>query len=89
MQPCEKVDICKWASEKCKEPLAYNPETDRSIPARRWIDCHGWKDTLGLKFNEFIGGYHLEKCPVCGCDLIEYLKRKVMGSEVKRRCENE
>jgi len=77
MQPCEKVDICKWASEKCREPLAYNPETDRSIPARRWIDCHGWKDTLGLKFNEFIGGYHLEKCPNCGFDLIGYLKRKV------------
>ena len=56
-QPCEKAldGSCKYATKKCFEAVPYQPDMDRSIPARRWIDCWGWAATLKMHFDERSG----------------------------------
>lgn len=74
-QPCEKANICHNATRKCHEPIPYEPDM-LTIPARRWMYCHGWKSTLGLVFVKDLGFHMLPTCPCCNADLIEHLKRK-------------
>ena len=56
-QPCEKAldGSCKYATKKCFEAVPYRPDIDRSIPARRWIDCWGWAATLKMHFDKRSG----------------------------------
>lgn len=83
--PCEKaVDgTCKYATKKCFEAVPYQPDIDRSIPARRWIDCWGYKASMGLKFIKGLGIYHLPKCPCCGADLVKILKEKLKKNSIE------
>jgi hypothetical protein len=71
-QPCEKAinGECRFASPNCYKAPPYDPESWRTIPGRRWMDCYGWKRTMGLVFSSKIGGYVLEKCPLCGVRLV-------------------
>lgn len=55
--PCEKRFSCDYATAKCFEAVPYNPETWRTIPARRWIDCYGWKKTLKMFLDKKSGSY--------------------------------
>lgn len=54
-QPCEKASICIWATEACRKPVTYNPDTDNAIPARRWMNCAGWPVTLKMHFDKVSG----------------------------------
>lgn len=78
-QSCEKAveGTCKYITENCLKQLPYDPQYMRSTPARRWVDCYGWKATLGLEFISELGIYMLPKCPACGANLIEALKEKL------------
>lgn len=67
---CDRCAVCHWVREKCRQGL--NPQdfgqnsyvdkwwekTDlRSAPSRRWIDCAGWKMTLGMVFDKESGSW--------------------------------
>ena len=56
-QPCEKAldGSCKYATKKCFEAVPYQPDMDRSIPARRWIDCSAWPMSLHMFFDKKSG----------------------------------
>jgi len=54
---CDKIHGCHHVSEACRKPLEYDPKTMRAIPARRWIDCAGWKLTLGMVFDKKSGSW--------------------------------
>jgi len=56
-QRCEKINECLYVNEACRKPLEYDPETMRAIPARRWIDCAGFKMTLGMVFDKKSGSW--------------------------------
>jgi len=63
--PCDRADKCHYASQKCREPFPDYPLdwTDweatplRTAPNRRWIDCTGWKLTLGMVYNPHSGSW--------------------------------
>jgi hypothetical protein len=71
-QPCEKAvnGECRYASPNCYKAPPYDPKYWRTIPARRWMDCYGWKKTIGFVFSKKLGCYIPEKCPVCGVRLV-------------------
>lgn len=73
---CEKASVCPDASERCKQPIPYDPNM-RCIPARRYLDCFSWKNLLGMEFLKDLGVYHLQFCPFCGRNLEEELKRNL------------
>jgi len=79
-QPCEMHKFCPSASEACHQPVPYTSEM-RAIPARRWIDCWGYKKMLNLDFIQELGIYHLKECPTCGQDLIKILKKNLENSK--------
>ena len=55
--PCEKAldGSCKYATKKCFEAVPYQPDMDRSLPARRWIDCSAWPMSLHMFFDKKSG----------------------------------
>jgi hypothetical protein len=55
--PCEKANQCDYATDKCRKPIPYEPDTMRAIPGRRWIDCAGWKLTLNMTFDKRSGSW--------------------------------
>lgn len=63
---CDKIHECNYVSEACRKPLKYEPDTMRAIPARRWIDCAGWKLTLGMILDKKSGSWvYPTKLPDC------------------------
>ena len=83
--PCEKARECRYASPQCFKPVSYNPQTDSAIPARRWINCWGYKASLGLEFIKELGIYHLPKCPCCGADLVKILKENLKKNSIESK----
>ena len=63
--PCDRVYVCKFATQKCKEPLSDYPlDFDDwestplpAAPSRRWTMCAGWKLTLGMVFDKESGSW--------------------------------
>lgn len=55
--PCEKADVCKYATRKCREAIPYLPDEMLCLPARRWTLCCGWSLNLGMVFDEKSGNY--------------------------------
>jgi len=54
---CGKINDCQYVTEACRKQLTYDPKTMRALPERRWIDCAGWKLTLGMVFDKESGSW--------------------------------
>ena len=87
--PCDRIYICKYASEKCKKPLDYPLDWKdwestplRAAPNRRWIDCSGWKMTLGMVFDKKSGSWVYPIKP-------EHFGLEYVGNDLWRKTRNE
>jgi hypothetical protein len=88
-QGCEKAldGSCHYATAPCFTPLPYAPDM-RLIPARRWIECWGWKTTLNMFYDEKSGGYvYLSKNTRQTLDKLKLVPEESYDSVVKRLIE--
>jgi hypothetical protein len=68
--PCDRADLCRYASQQCRQPLSDYPLDWKdweatplpAAPSRRWTMCVGWRLSLGMVFDKKSGSWvYLEK----------------------------